>query len=133
MTRFKRIVPVVVLLVLVIVAVAYSFHKKAVAPTAPVGDQQNQAQTAGQQPQGSQTVSYEGQDGQTAMVLLMARHDVATKDYSFGKMVTGIDGVTPDSRHFWGFYVNGQLSQVGADAYVTKSTDRLEWKLEEIK
>lgn len=77
-------------------------------------------------------VTYQGIDGQNALQILEATHKVDVKHYSFGDMVTGIDGTTPDSAHTWSFYVNGQLAQVGAGDYVTKSTDTIDWKVTSI-
>lgn len=78
-------------------------------------------------------VTYQGIDGQNALQILEASHKVDVKHYSFGDMVTGIDGTTPDSAHTWSFYVNGKLSDVGAGDYVTKSSDSLKWQLDAIQ
>lgn len=63
---------------------------------------------------------------------LKANHQVDATHYSFGDLVTGIDGLKPDSKHFWALYVNGQFSQVGASAYVTKSTDQIKWEVDAV-
>ncbi|OGE84637.1 MAG: hypothetical protein A3J48_03580 [Candidatus Doudnabacteria bacterium RIFCSPHIGHO2_02_FULL_46_11] len=85
----------------------------------------------------SQTVneiSYRGAQGQTALALLRQGHQVTTKEFTgLGEFVTAIDGVEAGSSHFWAFYVNDQMAQVGADQYVTREGDRVVWKLEEIK
>ena len=79
-------------------------------------------------------VSYAGKDGQNALDLLKASHQVEAKTFKgIGEMVSGIDGTIADQSHFWAFYVNGKSSDVGASAYVSKNSDTLEWKLEEIK
>lgn len=79
-------------------------------------------------------VQYQGQDGKNALELLKASHKVSTKTFTgVGEYVESIDGISPDSSHFFSFYVNGQQAQVGADQYVTKATDQIEWRLEEIK
>jgi hypothetical protein len=79
-------------------------------------------------------VSYKGVAGQNALALLTQSHKVTTKSYAgVGEMVTSIDGVVPDSNHFWSFYVNGQQAQVGADAYATKDADTITWKLEALQ
>ena len=69
----------------------------------------------------------------TALMLLKSGHKVETKNYSgIGEFVESIDGIMPDSQHFWAFYVNGKSSNVGASSYVLKSGDKTEWKLEAI-
>lgn len=79
-------------------------------------------------------VSYDGVAGKNALALLKASHKTETKSYKgLGELVTSIDGVKADSKHFWSFYVNGKQAQVGAGAYTTKSGDKLTWKLEVIK
>jgi Domain of unknown function (DUF4430) len=84
--------------------------------------------------QQSQTISYQGVTGKTALDLLRQQHRVVTKTYKdFGDMVTSIDGRTADSKHFWSFYVNNHQSQVGAGSYQTKSGDHLTWKLEALQ
>lgn len=78
--------------------------------------------------------SYDGVAGKNALALLKASHKTETKSYKgLGELVTSIDGVKADSKHFWSFYVNGEQAQVGAGAYTTKSGDKITWKLEEIK
>ena len=68
----------------------------------------------------------------TALEQLKAKHSVVTKSYSYGEMVTGIDGVVPDSAHFWAFLVNGKMASEGAGTYKTKAGDKVEFRLEKI-
>ena len=81
------------------------------------------------------TVAYHGQDGRTALEILKGIKTVETKVYAgIGEMVVSIDGVKPeDSSEFWAFYVDGKQAQVGADQYVTKKGEKIEWKLEKIQ
>ena len=85
-------------------------------------------------PAQTDTVEYKGSEGKNALELLKQYHKVETKSYEgLGELVTSIDGVAAASNQFWAFYVNGQQSQVGASAYITKDADTIVWKLEEIK
>ncbi|HUD20795.1 MAG TPA: DUF4430 domain-containing protein [Candidatus Saccharimonadales bacterium] len=84
------------------------------------------------QVQPSDIVALDGQDNVTALNLLKASHQVQTEQTSLGEYITGIDGVTPNSNQFWAFYVNGQMADVGADSYVTKSTDRIVFSLQNL-
>lgn len=79
----------------------------------------------------SQNVPYNKvKDTSTAYDLLSSTHKVGFKDYgSMGKFVQSIDGVAPDSKHFWEFFVNGKSSNVGASSYTLKDADKIEWKL----
>lgn len=75
-------------------------------------------------------LSYEGQGGQNALTLLKKHARVQTKHYSFGDMVVSINGVQGNGPKYWTFYINGKMASVGAGTYVTKSADRLAWKLQ---
>lgn len=81
----------------------------------------------------SQGVSYQGQDGKTALDLLKDKYDVETTKFDFGEMVTGISGVKSNSNQFWAFYVNGQLATQSASSFITKTSDTISWKLENIQ
>ncbi len=72
---------------------------------------------------------YEGKDGIDALTLLKERTDVELDDVG---MVVSIGGMKADSekREFWGFYVNGEMAQVGAADYKTKDADIINWKIE---
>ncbi len=116
----------VIVAVIALIGIVYALTRTPVlAPATQETNQQQQVPTT--------TIEYQGQDGRTALDLLKASHTVEAKSYSFGDLVTGIDGISPDASHFWAMYVNGEFSQVGASAYVTKSTDVIKWQMDEIK
>ena len=75
-------------------------------------------------------ISYKGQSGKDALTLLKTHAQVQTKHYSFGDLVAAINGAAGNGPKYWTFYINGKEAQVGAGAYVTKSTDMLDWKLQ---
>lgn len=75
-------------------------------------------------------IKYNGQNGVDALTLLKKHAQVQAKHYSFGDLVTAINGSKGDGPKYWTFYINGKEAQVGAGAYVTKSSDKLEWKLQ---
>jgi len=75
-------------------------------------------------------IKYNGQDGVNALTLLKKHANVQVKHYSFGDLVTAIDGSKGTGPKYWTFYINGQQAQVGAGTYVTKSSDKIEWKLQ---
>lgn len=77
---------------------------------------------------------YQIETGKVALDLLKSTHQVKAKEYSgIGEFVEEIDGIKPDNRHFWAFYVNGKSSTVGASSYTLKDGDKIEWKLDAIK
>jgi hypothetical protein len=75
-------------------------------------------------------LSYHGQAGQNALVLLEKHASVQVKHYSFGDMVTSIDSTSGTGPKYWTLYINGKEATVGAGSYVTKSTDTVTWKLQ---
>jgi hypothetical protein len=154
MDYFKKIETITIIVVILILGAAYGVLKSNVQAPAtldrdqaqdsssnsdmliqvPVGSSDSgDAQNAQQVPASGQ-VKYTGQDGRTAMDLLKENYNVETGSFGeLGEFVKSIDGVEPDSTHFWAFYVNGQIAQVGADTFVTSSVDEIEWKLERIE
>lgn len=87
--------------------------------------------TQSEQPANAEYISYKGEDGKNALELLKTHAKVVTKDSSYGPFVDSIDGVQGGvNGKYWAFYINGQMSQVGASGYTTKNGDKLEWKLE---
>ncbi len=121
------------------VGIIYAFTQKSVlAPTTNQSVNTNtsvhpESQTPSPTPEvPSNTIEYKGVDGKNALELLKASHNVEAKHYSFGDLVTGIDGVMPDANHFWAMYVNGEFSQVGASQYMTKSSDTIKWQIDAV-
>ncbi|HVF69160.1 MAG TPA: DUF4430 domain-containing protein [Xanthomonadales bacterium] len=77
----------------------------------------------------SQTLSYQGEDGKDALSLLK---DKATVEQNSSGLVISInDRLAEDkNKEFWAFYVNGKMAEVGPAEYITKDTDKIEWKIE---
>ena len=75
-------------------------------------------------------ISYHGHDGIDALTLLKQHAAVQTKHYSFGDLVTSINGSVGSGPKYWTFYVNGKEASVGAGAYHSKNSDTLMWRLQ---
>jgi hypothetical protein len=75
-------------------------------------------------------ISYDGKSGVNAYDLLQKYATVKAKRYSFGYLVTSINGVAGNGPKYWTFYVNGKQATVGASSYVTKNSDKITWKLQ---
>ncbi len=55
---------------------------------------------------------------------------LTTKEFSFGKMITGINGVqAEEASEFWEIVVNGKQAQVGASELVIKAGDEVKLSL----
>jgi len=119
--NWKRILPVVIVILLIGGVAGYAIHRHE-EDTKPVV-----AASTTPAPQ-VKDLTYKGEDGKTAMTLLKAKYTVTTTHYSFGDSVDSINGLAADSKHYWEFMVNGTDASVGADAYTSKSTDTIEWK-----
>ncbi len=73
----------------------------------------------------------QGQTVLQAVQAALAQKDiaVATKEYKgLGTMVTKIGAVENGTSKYWQYWVNGRYPAVGADQYLLKSGDVVEWK-----
>lgn len=62
------------------------------------------------------------------------KFQISYKEYSFGAMITSINGYEPDaSKQFWKFQVNGKDSDTGISAYKVQKGDTLKFSLDDIK
>lgn len=75
-------------------------------------------------------ITYDGQNGKTALALLKEHAKVQTKTSSIGVYVTAINGNSGNGKKYWIFYVNGKEAQVGAADYVTHNGDVIQWRLQ---
>ena len=73
--------------------------------------------------------SYKGETGKDALTILKAKAPI---EQAASGLVVSINGrKAQDAKHeFWGFYVNGEMAQVGPADYQTKDTDTILWKIE---
>lgn len=78
----------------------------------------------------SNSFTYQGETGKNALELLKANADVQTETSDFGEMVTSINGQAGGGDKYWAFFVNGEMSSVGAADYATKDSETIEWKLQ---
>ena len=70
--------------------------------------------------------------GKTA---LEAMEDLVPVEYTtseYGAFVTGINGVSTGSDHYWALYVDGEYASQGIGSYVLEESMLVEWKLEEL-
>jgi predicted small lipoprotein YifL len=74
-------------------------------------------------------IAYEGEDGKTALEILKARARIRTSASQMGELVEEINGVNNGNGYYLIYYVNGAKANVGAGNYITKSGDKIEWKL----
>ena len=111
---------VVLLAVVAVTGVSVAVHDRETGDVQTVSNAQHQLTQ----------ISYDGQGGVNAYVLLKKHATVQAKKYSFGYFVTSINGVSGNGPKYWTFYVNDKEANVGASSYVTKSSDRIMWRLQ---
>lgn len=85
------------------------------------------------QPVVEKVISYEGEEGKTALDLLKASHEIGTQDSSIGVFITSIDGVKNEDNKYWMFYTEDQLAPIAADQYETKAGEKIEWRFERLQ
>ena len=70
--------------------------------------------------------------GATALSVLESNFLVTKKEYSFGALVTGIDGLEQNAstNRYWQYYVDGTLASVGAGDFKIERDSLIEWRYE---
>ncbi len=124
----KRLEIFIIVTIIAVIGIIYGFTQKPNPVSYKINSVQENIQTQKQE----NSFAYKGVDGKNALDLLKEKYAVETQHFDFGDMVISIGGVKADENYFWAFYVNDQVAQVGASSYITKSTDDIKWKLEEI-
>ncbi len=126
----KKIIVAVVAIVAMGIIVFVWANKEVANTKKDINTQSGQPATENSELQKTEYLSYKGEDGKTALELLKSEAEVETKSSSLGDYVTSINGNDGDGSKFWLFYVNGKEATVGADKYITKSGETIEWKLQ---
>jgi hypothetical protein len=81
---------------------------------------------------GGLLIAYDGEDGKTALELLKIHaRAVTTSASGLGELVETINGVGARDGNGYHllYYVNGSMAKTGAGNYVTKTGDKIEWKI----
>ncbi len=76
-------------------------------------------------------VQFTAQADKTVLEQLKQKANVVTKDSQYGQYVDSIDGIKGGTDgKFWGYYVDGQMANIGAGEYKTKGGENVVWKFE---
>jgi LPXTG-motif cell wall-anchored protein len=59
------------------------------------------------------------------LIETVGESNVEITESSYGKMITSIKGLKALDTYFWGYYINGISSQIGADSYVVQTGDQI--------
>jgi len=74
-------------------------------------------------------VSYNCEQGKSVFDVLKNKETVESSDGSFGKFVSGINGVSQGNGKYWLYSVDGQEATVGASDYICKGGENITWEL----
>lgn len=78
-----------------------------------------------------EVVSFTAEPDKTVLDQLASHAAIETKESTYGTYVDSINGKKGgEGGKYWTFYVDGQMAQVGAGAYVTEGGEKIEWKFE---
>lgn len=75
-------------------------------------------------------VSVQTIEGMNAFDLLNQNAELEFQQYSFGKFITGINGVKPKENEYWALYVNGIYSDKGIEAITLDKDTEILFRIE---
>lgn len=75
----------------------------------------------------SVVVELSGRDSTSVLTLLEEKHEIVSVSSAMGTFVKAIDNVENSHFAFWLYSVNGEMSDVGADKYITSDGDTVKW------
>lgn len=67
-----------------------------------------------------------------ALALAQSELDLQLKQYDFGVMIEGVNGLLADATSYWAVYLNGDYAQVGIADLVLEQGDTVELRYEAI-
>lgn len=79
-------------------------------------------------------ITYTAKAGLTSLAQLQDEaSEVIIKESEFGQYVDSIEGHQGGTDgKYWSFYVDGQMSEVGAGSYTQKGGEVIEWKFQKL-
>ncbi len=127
--NFKSSFPIILIVVLLLVAGFVFIKFLELGSTAPSSKLQI-FQTPSLSSTTKKEVSYNCQPGKTAFETLQENHNqVNYQGSSFGRMITGINGVSQGNGKYWLYSVDGKDATVSADAYICQGNEKIKWEL----
>lgn len=130
MNRKKTLIYVSI--IVIVVAIAYAV----VRPNWSNTTDQTASQTASAKTeQASPTeVSYVAKPGISSLdQLKTVARSLATQHSDYGEYVDAMEGHKGgDAGNYWSFYIDGELSSVGADSYIQKGGEKIVWKFQKL-
>lgn len=91
-----------------------------------VNNEENNIQTS----VNSLSLEYDCEVGKTAFEVLEEKaSNVEFEGSSFGRMVTGINGIKQGSGKYWLYFINGKDATISADSYICSEEEKIKWEL----
>jgi hypothetical protein len=81
----------------------------------------------------NQEVHYLGENGKNVFELLQKSHDVEYSKTDLGIFIVSIDNLKSTGTNYWIYYIDGKMSNIAADKYVTKNNQIITWKYEKLQ
>lgn len=83
---------------------------------------------------GRTEISYSATPGITSLEQLkLEAENVVVSESEYGELVESIEGhESGTDGNYWSFYINGEMAQVGAGAYIQEEGDVIEWKFQKL-
>lgn len=133
MSKFSRIFSLI-LFVLAAVFLLSEARTRQANPAPPAASDSATVEELSAEPAAAQTefVFTASRDDQPALELVQAEVELTLKEYSFGTMVEGVNGLLADEGHFWALYQNGEFAQTGIAELVLNAGETITLKYEEI-
>ncbi len=75
----------------------------------------------------------EAEKGINAFEQMKGIMDVNYTMYSFGPMITGINGETAPQNSYWALYIDGNYSMTGINQVILDKNMLIEWRIEQIQ
>lgn len=72
------------------------------------------------------------QNDQKALDLVQSQVELTLKEYPFGTMVEGANGLMADGGHYWAIYQNGEYAKTGIKEIILQEGESIQLKYEEI-
>lgn len=129
MTRYKTQIIIIAILVASLSFGAWAVSTNSTNQESALNDQPTNSVSLGRT-----EISYLAQPGITSLAQLKDNaKDVITTESEYGELVDSIEGHKGGTDgKYWSFYVNGEMAQVGADAYIQQEGDLIEWKFQKL-
>jgi hypothetical protein len=115
--RLKRLIPLGLILVLALVLWSGCSSE----------DSDHSAKTKDMQPYDSIVIELPGKDSMSVLEVTDAAHDIDARTSAMGSFVIQIDTIRNSPGFFWVCSVNGEMIDVAADKYITRTGDVVRW------